>query len=207
MTRKKAGAGARVVTTEEVKARKRGEAPKAQLACQEIHRGKIITLNHETVRFPDGSIGEMDIVRHSGASAIVPFMSDPAGEDPQLLLLRQYRYAAGGYIYEIPAGRLDGDESPATCAARELKEETGCTAERLEPLYTMFTTPGFTDELIHVFLATGLTHGESAREADEFADVVIVSLAEALDLIRTGVILDAKTALGILYAAGFSAAH
>jgi ADP-ribose pyrophosphatase len=201
MTRKKAAP--RVVTAEDVEARKRGEKPDALLACKEIHRGKIITLNRETVRFPDGSTGEMDIVRHSGASAIVPFMSDPAGEDPQLLLLRQYRYAAGGYIYEIPAGRLDGDESPATCAARELKEETGCTAERLEPMYTMFTTPGFTDELIHVFLASGLTHGESAREADEFADVVIVSLAEALEFIRTGVILDAKSALGILYAAGF----
>lgn len=196
---------ARVVTAAEVAARKRGEKPAAQLACEQIHRGKIITLNQETVRFPDGSTGEMDVVRHPGASAIVPFMSDPAGEDPQLLLLRQYRYAAGGYIYEIPAGRLDGDESPAACAARELKEETGCTAERLEPLYTMLTTPGFTDELIHVFLASGLTHGESAREADEFADVVIMSLAEALELIRTGVILDAKTALGILYAAGFSA--
>ena len=201
MTRKKAAP--RVVTAEEVTARKRGTKPDAQLACKEIYKGKIITLNHETVRFPDGSIGEMDIVRHPGASAIVPFMSDPTGDDPQLLLLRQYRYAAGGYIYEIPAGRLDGDESPATCAARELKEETGCTAERLEPMYTMFTTPGFTDELIHVFIASGLTHGESAREADEFVDVVIVSLAEALEFIRMGVILDAKSALGILYAAGF----
>ena len=201
MTRRKAAS--RVVTAEEVKTRPRGAKPDAQLACAEIHKGKIITLNHETVRFPDGSTGEMDIVRHPGAAAIVPFMSAPTGDDPQLLLLRQYRYAAGGYIYEIPAGRLDGDESPATCAARELKEETGCTAERLEPMYTMFTTPGFTDELIHVFLASGLTHGESAREADEFVDVVIVSLAEALEFIRTGEILDAKSALGILYAAGF----
>jgi ADP-ribose pyrophosphatase len=205
MTRKKAAS--RVVTAEEVKTRQRGATPDAQLACEEIYHGKIITLNHETVRFPDGSTGELDVVRHSGASAIVPFMSDPAGDDPQLLLLRQYRYAAGGYIYEIPAGRLDGDESPATCAARELKEETGCTAERLDPMYAMFTTPGFTDELIHVFLASGLTHGESAREADEFVDVVIVSLAEALELIRTGEIMDAKSALGILYAAGFRTGH
>jgi ADP-ribose pyrophosphatase len=73
----------------------------------------------------------------------------------------------------------------------------------MEPLFTMFTTPGFTDEKIHVFMATGLTHGESAREADEFADVVIMTLAEALELIRTGEIMDAKTALSILYAAGF----
>lgn len=193
----------RVVTAEAVKARKKGEKPAAQLASTELYRGKIITLNRDTVRFPDGSTADMDIVRHSGASAIVPFMSDPAGEDPQLLLLRQYRYAAGGYIYEIPAGRLDGDESPADCAARELKEETGCTAERMEPLFSMFTTPGFTDEQIHVFMATGLAHEAAAREADEFVDIVIMSLAEALELIRVGEIMDAKTALSILHVAGF----
>ena len=193
----------RVVTSGAVAARPRGEAPDAQLGRRELYSGKIFRLDRDSVRFPDGSETEMDIVRHPGASAIVPFMSDPTGEDPQLLLLRQYRYAAGGYIYEVPAGRLDGDESPASCAARELKEETGCTAEQLEPLFTMFTTPGFTDEKIHVFMATGLTHGESAREADEFADVVIMRLAEALELIRTGEIMDAKTALSILYVAGF----
>jgi ADP-ribose pyrophosphatase len=82
-------------------------------------------------------------------------------------------------------------------------EETGCTAKSIEHLYTMYTTPGFTDEKIHVFMATGLTHGESARERDEFADVVVMHLAEALELIRTGVILDGKTAMAILYAAGF----
>jgi ADP-ribose pyrophosphatase len=193
----------RVVTAEEVRARKRGEMPKEQLASSPLYSGKIFTLNRDSVRFPDGSTAEMDIVRHPGASAIVPFMSDPTGEDPQLLLLRQYRYAAGGYIYEVPAGRLDGDETPEACAIRELKEETGCTAEKMEPLFTMFTTPGFTDEKIHVFMATGLQHGESAREADEFADVVIMRLAEALELIRVGEIMDAKTALSILYAAGF----
>jgi ADP-ribose pyrophosphatase len=193
----------RVVTAEQVNARRKGEKPDAQLDRREIYKGKIITLDRDTVRFPDGTTSEMDMVRHPGASAIVPFMSEPDGEDPQLLLLRQYRYAAGGYIYEIPAGRLDGDEKPADCAVRELKEETGCSAERMEPLFTMFTTPGFTDEKIHVFMATGLTHGESAREADEFVDVVIMGLAEALELIRTGEIMDAKTALSILYAAGF----
>ena len=192
-----------VVTAEQLRARKRGEKTEAQLASRELYQGKIIALHRDTVRFPDGSTAEMDVVRHPGASAIVPFLNDPTGEDPQILLLRQYRYAAGGYIYEIPAGRLDGGESPERCAARELKEETGCTAERLELMYTTFTTPGFTDEQIHVFIATGLTHGESARESDEFVDVVMIRLAEALELIRAGVILDAKTALGILYAAGF----
>lgn len=193
----------RVVTAKQVAARKKGATPDAQRASKELYTGKIFRLDRDTVRFPDGSEAEMDMIRHPGASAIVPFMNDPEGEDPQILLLRQYRYAAGGYIYEVPAGRLDGDESPEHCAVRELKEETGCTAERMEPLFTMFTTPGFTDEKIHVFMATGLSHGESAREADEFADVVIMRLAEALELIRDGQIMDAKTALSILYVAGF----
>lgn len=193
----------RVVTAQQVGARKKGATPDAQLASKELYAGKIFRLDRDTVRFPDGSEAEMDMLRHPGASAIVPFMTDPEGEDPQILLLRQYRYAAGGYIYEVPAGRLDGDESPAQCAIRELKEETGCTADRMEPLFTMFTTPGFTDEKIHVFMATGLSHGASAREADEFADVVIMHLAEALELIRDGEIMDAKTALSILYVAGF----
>jgi ADP-ribose pyrophosphatase len=133
----------------------------------------------------------------------VPFLSDPEGEDPQILLLRQYRYAADGYLYEIPAGRLDPGETPADCAARELKEETGCTATQMEPLITMVTTPGFTDERIHLFMAVELTHGEAAREADEFADVMVMRLSEALELIQRGEIVDGKTALGILYAAGF----
>jgi ADP-ribose pyrophosphatase len=193
----------RVVTAEEVNARGRDDRPEEQIASTELYKGKIFRLDRDTVRLPDGTVAEMDIIRHPGASAIVPFMSDPEGEDPQLLLLRQYRYAAGGYIYEVPAGRLDGDESPADCAVRELKEETGCTAEKMEPLFTMFTTPGFTDEKIHVFMATGLSHGESAREADEFADIVIMRLAEALELIRVGEIMDAKTALSIMYVAGF----
>jgi ADP-ribose pyrophosphatase len=202
MTKRKTKA--RVVTAEQLRARTKGETPDAQLASEQLYKGRIITLNRDTVRFPDGSVSnEFDIVRHPGASAIVPFMSDPTGDDPQLLLLRQYRYAAGGYIYEIPAGRLDEGESPADCAARELKEETGCTAEKLVPLTSMFTTPGFTDEVIHLFMATGLTHGESNREADEFVDIIIMGLAEALELIRTGEIIDAKTALAILYAAGF----
>jgi ADP-ribose pyrophosphatase len=202
MSRKKSAP--RVVTAEQLRARTKEDKPDAQLASRELYRGKIVALNRDTVRFPDGTVTEeFDIVRHPGASAIVPFMSDPGGDDPQLLLLRQYRYAAGGYIYEIPAGRLDEGESPEQCAARELKEETGCTAEQMVRLTTMFTTPGFTDEVIHLFMATTLTHGESNREADEFVDVVIVGLAEALELIRTGEILDAKTALGILFAAGF----
>ncbi len=174
-----------------------------QVSTRRAYTGRVISLDVDTVRFPDGSEGELEMVRHPGASAIVPFLSDPTGRDPQLLLIKQYRYAALDYLYEIPAGRLDPGEAPETCAARELKEETGCTAGTLQHMHTMFTTPGFTDEKIHLFIAFDLTRGEAQREADEFISVEVVPLTQALDMVRTGVIKDAKTALGILYAAGF----
>lgn len=192
-----------VVTSAMLNATPPGTKSDVQLASERLHTGKIIKLDCDRIRYPDGSEAEVDIVRHPGASAVVPFLTDPEGEDPQILLLRQYRYAAGGYLYEIPAGRLDPGESPAACAARELKEETGCTAKQIEPLITMVTTPGFTDERIHLFMATDITHGEAAREADEFADVIVMRLSEALELIQRGEIVDGKTALGVLYAAGF----
>ena len=169
------------------------------------YTGRVISLDVDTVRFPDGSTGELEMIRHPGASAVVPFVSDPAGDDPQLLLIRQYRYAADGFLYEIPAGRLEPGEDPAVCARRELQEETGCRAERVEPLFTMYTTPGFTDEKIHLFMAVGLTLGESGREADEFITVETVALSRALAMVKGGEIQDAKTALGLLYAAGFRA--
>jgi ADP-ribose pyrophosphatase len=173
------------------------------ISSRRIHTGKIISLDSDTVRFPDGSVGEMDMIRHPGASAIVPFVSDATGDDPQMLLIRQYRYAADQYLYEIPAGRLDPGEDPSDCAQRELREETGCTARGMDFLFTMYTTPGFTDERIHLFMATGLERGETAHEADEFMTVETVTLSRALRLIEQGEIKDAKTALGILFAAGF----
>ena len=177
----------------------------ARIGTKRIHTGRVINLDVDRVRFPDGTTGELEIIRHPGASAVVPFLSDPAGADPQLLLLKQYRYATGGTLYEIPAGRLDPGESPGDCAKRELLEETGCTAEVIVPLTSMFTTPGFTDERIHLFLATGLTRGEARREADEFIEVETVALSTALQMVERGEIQDAKTALGILFAAGFRA--
>ncbi|MEO6528635.1 MAG: NUDIX hydrolase [Gemmatimonadaceae bacterium] len=192
-----------VVTSAELGTRAVGAKPAAQLATERIHTGRIIKLDRDRVRYPDDTEAELEIVRHPGASAVVPFLTDPEGDDPQVLLLRQYRYAAEGYIYEIPAGRLDPGEDPSTCAARELKEETGCTARSIQPLFTMLTTPGFTDERIHLFIATELSHGESSREADEFVDIVVMRLSEALELIERGEIPDGKTALGLLYAAGF----
>jgi ADP-ribose pyrophosphatase len=137
------------------------------------------------------------------ASAIVPFLTEPTSAQPQILLIRQYRYAANGYLYEIPAGRLEAGEAPDACARRELREETGCTAADMSFLTTMFTTPGFTDERIHLFLASDLVLGPTAHEADEFMDVVPMPLERALEMVKSGEIQDAKTALGLLFAAGF----
>ena len=184
-----------------------GETKAGRIESRRVYTGKVISLDVDTVRFPDGSIGELEMIRHPGASAIVPFLSDPGGEDPQVLMIRQYRYAAAGYLYEIPAGRLDQGESPRDCAVRELKEETGCTAERFDHLLTMYTTPGFTDEKIHLFMATGLIAGETKHEADEFLDLHPIRLSRALEMVEAGGIQDAKTALGLLFAAGFRAGH
>ena len=173
------------------------------ISSTRLYDGKIFKLDLDRIRFPDGSEGEMAVVRHPGASAVVPFLSDPGGEDPDLLLLRQYRYAGGGYLYEIPAGRLDVDEKPIECAHRELREETGCTAESVEEMCAPLMTPGFADERIHIFLAKGLTRGETSYEADEFAEVEVVKLSRALSMIERGEIVDAKTIIGILFAAGF----
>jgi len=174
-----------------------------QVASRREYTGRVINLDIDQVRFPNGKVGELEMIRHSGASAVLPFLGDPAGEDPTILLIRQYRYAADGFIYEIPAGRLEPGEPPEQCAVRELREETGCTAAKMEHLYTMYTTPGFTDEMIHLFVATGLERGETALEQDEFVEVVPTTMSAALRLIKDGTINDAKTALSILYVAGF----
>jgi ADP-ribose pyrophosphatase len=175
----------------------------SKLSSRRVYSGRIISVDIDEVRFPDGTTGELEMVRHPGASAVVPFLTDPFGDDPQLLLIKQYRHAADEFIYEIPAGRLDGGEDPKECAKRELREEIGCTAARIEHIYTFYTTPGFTDERIHAFMATELTRGEAAREKDEFLSVETVTLSQALELIRTGQLKDSKTALSILYVAGF----
>jgi ADP-ribose pyrophosphatase len=167
------------------------------------YTGRVINLDIDRVRFPDGSIGELEMIRHSGASAVVPFLNEPTAEDPQLLLIRQYRYAAGGFMYEIPAGRLDTGEAPAACARRELEEETGWTADRIEHVFTFYTTPGFTDEVIHIFRARLISRGEARREADEFMELVPVSMSTALEMIHRGEIMDGKTIVALLYMAQF----
>ena len=175
-----------------------------QLESRRVYDGRVVRVEVDTVRFPDGSTGELEIIRHPGAAAIVPCTSDPQGDpDPTILLIRQYRYATGGFLWEIPAGTLNPGEDPEACARRELLEEAGVTAGRLQRLTSIWTTPGFTDEVIHLYLASGLTAGKPSRERDEFIEVVPQPLSQVLARIRDGEVRDAKTVVAILYMAGF----
>jgi ADP-ribose pyrophosphatase len=169
-----------------------------------VHKGRIVDLSIDTVRFPNGKTGELEMIRHSGASAVLPVLSALDADDPQILLIRQYRYAADGYVLEVPAGRPDQEgEDWEVCARRELQEETGLLAEKLIKLTAIYTTPGFTDEKIHLFLALGLTTGETSLDDDEFLDTQTLPMSEALRMVRDGEIVDAKTICTLLYAAGF----
>jgi ADP-ribose pyrophosphatase len=169
------------------------------LGAERVYDGRIIDLDVDTVRFPDGSTGRLEMIRHPGASAVVPFLDPPSADDPRILLLRQFRHAADGYLWEIPAGRLDAGEDPETCARRELREEAGCDATTVERLTTIYTTPGFTDEVIHLFVAQGLVQKTHAREADEFMEVHEVRWSEVGRMISRGDIRDGKTLVALLF--------
>lgn len=159
-------------------------------------RSAKLTVVTEEVALPNGVLLELDMVRHPGAAAIVPFVSEH-----EILLIRQFRHAAGGTIYEVPAGKLEAGESPAACAARELREEAGQEAGRLVHLGSILTTPGFTDERIHLFSAHDLRPAPAAHEADELIEVVPVALAQALEWVWSGALDDAKSALALIHAA------
>ncbi len=179
------------------------ETKSQMVETRRVYTGKVVNLDVDMVRFPDGSVGPLEMIRHSGASAVLPILSDPREEDPDVLMIRQYRYAAGRRIYEVPAGRLDPGETPVNCARRELLEETGCRAGRLEPMLPIFTTPGFTDEKIHLFIAWDLQRGATEHEADEFIELVPMPMSRALQLVEEGEIVDAKTIVSLLYAWAF----
>jgi ADP-ribose pyrophosphatase len=170
-----------------------------------VYEGRMLTVQLDRVRFPDGSEGELEIIRHPGAAAVLPLFrpEEWEGTGHGVVLLRQYRYAAGGVVWEVPAGKLDGGEPPEACALRELEEEAGLRARELVRLTRIFTTPGFTDEAIHLFLARGLEPGEPDHEASEFIERRVIPLAEAVRLVQSGEIADSKTMCALLYAAAF----
>jgi ADP-ribose pyrophosphatase len=173
------------------------------VSAERAYNGRIINLDVDTVRFPDGSTGTLEMLRHPGASAVIPFLDDARAADPRVLLIRQFRHAADGFIYEIPAGRLDPGETPEACAARELEEETGMRAAKIERLTTIFTTPGFTDEKIHLFVAHQLSAGQVRREADEFVELKPLPWSRVMMMIHRGEIVDGKTLIALLFADAF----
>ena len=168
-----------------------------------VHDGRVVHLSIDTVRFPDGSVGDLELVRHRGAAAVLPVLGGRSDADPDILLLRQYRYAAGGEIWEVPAGIIEPGESWEECARRELEEEAGVTAGELVALTTIHTTPGFTNEEIHLYAAFDLAPGTARADEDEFLQVVRLPLSEALRMVRSGEISDGKSLVAILYAARF----
>ena len=155
--------------------------------------GRIFNVDRLNVRLPDGRIAVRDVVRHPGAVAIVALT-----DDGRICLVRQYRTALGRVTVEVPAGKLSPGEDPLECARRELAEETGMEAERIAFLTTIATSDGFCDELIHIYMATGLSFTRSSPDADEFINVDLVPLGELVDAVLDGRIEDAKTVVGAL---------
>lgn len=163
-----------------------------------VYDGRIVKLSVDRVRLPNGNVAELEMIRHQGAAAVVP-----VDAERNVLLVRQYRHAAGGWLLEIPAGKLDPGESPETCALREVEEETGFRPANLIPMGWIFTTPGFTDEKIWLFAATGLSEATQALEDDEVLTVHRVPLDEAVALATRGELRDSKSVCALLRVAHF----
>ena len=162
------------------------------LMTKNIYKGTVVTLNIDTVALPNGVTVDLEIIRHPGAAAMVPMK-----DDRTVILIRQFRHAADGFIYEIPAGKLHPGEDPLDCASRELEEEIGYRATSFELLSSIFTAPGFADEVIHIYKATGLVPGTQHLERDEVLDVLEMPLTEAIKQIQAGTIRDGKTIVGL----------
>ncbi len=157
-----------------------------------VYKGKIIDLSVETVTLPNGATADLEVITHPGAAAVVPMK-----DDRTVIMVRQYRHAVRRFIYEIPAGKLHAGENPRDCAAREMEEETGYRVGRLEPLLSFLTTPGFTNEIIHIFVGRDLSPGTQNLGADEVLEIIEMPLDQAVAHINDGVIQDAKTIIGL----------
>jgi ADP-ribose pyrophosphatase len=160
-----------------------------------VYTGKVLKLNVERVKLPNGAVVELEVAHHPGGAVVVALDADGC-----VCLLRQYRHAAGGWITELPAGKIDNREPPLECAKRELAEEAGMTARYWKRLGQFFSSPGVFTEVIHVFLARGLTPCGSAPEAHEVFEASWVPMAEAAALAAGGRLQDAKTTIGLLWA-------
>lgn len=169
--------------------------PLETLKSETVYHGKAFAVRRELIRLPNGNETWLDIVDHPGAVTLVPV--DPQG---RVYFVRQYRHPIGGEILELPAGTLDPGEEPEACALREVREEIGMSASRLEKLGEFFLAPGYSTEYMHIFLATGLKPSPLPGDEDEIIQVVSLAPARAFELIAEGQIRDAKT-LAALYLA------
>lgn len=158
--------------------------------------GPLFRVVRDEVREPGGHVARRDVVRHGG-SVVILAVVDPSKRDPLIVMERQYRHAAGQYLWEVPAGKMDEGEERLAAAKRELIEETGYRAKKWTKLVRYFASPGFLGEWMQVFLAEGLTAGEAAPEEDELLEVVLVPLSEVLRMIDEGKILDGKTLVSV----------
>ncbi|MBO6177771.1 MAG: NUDIX hydrolase [Selenomonadaceae bacterium] len=160
---------------------------------ESVYDGVLLHVQRDTVKLPNGHETIREWVRHPGASAVLPIL--PGGD---IVLVKQYRYPVGKVTLEVPAGKLDKNEDPINCAIRELEEETGFVADKIKKLTTIATTVGFSDEVIHLYVAEDLSAGKFNPDDDEFINVVKMPFAEALKKIETGEIFDVKTIISIL---------
>ena len=166
------------------------------LSSKKIYDGKIINVRLDTVLMPDGKTAARDIVEHPGGVGIVALTGEK-----EILLVKQFRKPIEKAIYEIPAGKLNKNEDPVECGKRELEEETGFTAKELKYLGFMYPSPGFTDEITHIYFTDSICRGDAHPDEDEFLDIVKVKLDKAIEMIMTNEIGDAKSVFGILKAA------
>ena len=158
------------------------------LSTTRLYEGKIINLRRDTVRLPNGREATREVVEHPGAVAVVPVLSDG-----RVLMVRQFRHPVGAMLLEIPAGKLDAGEEPYDCALRELEEETGYRAGSMVRRASIFTTPGFTDEVIHIYVAQDLVKTALNPDEDEFLEVQAYKQDDIRRMIREGLIHDSKT--------------
>lgn len=165
------------------------------IESKEVFSGRLVKLRVDIVRLPNGKEATREIVVHRGAIAAVPLID---GE--KIVMVRQFRQAAGETLLEIPAGTLDSGEDPVDCARRELGEEIGYHPNKLTLMFKSYLAPGYSSEMLHTFLAQDLVKTQAHTDADEFLEVVEVPMSDAIDLIRSGDIKDAKTICGILMA-------
>lgn len=166
------------------------------VTSRQVFKGRLLTLRVDEVELANGKRSQREIVEHPGAVAILAFT-----DDGQLVLVQQYRNAAERLTLEIPAGTLGVGEEPYGCAVRELKEETGFAAQTFARVCSFYTAVGFCTELLHLFTASGLEAGVQAFDDDEDIQVLTLSIAEAMDCVRDGSIVDAKTVAGVFWAA------